>query len=193
MNRVVLAEDHRRIAGRVGGADMHEVNLPAVEVEAHAVVEGDGRAGLFRIRLLAVLGHDHVEDVGLGHHLGRVLLRDDPGSGRAQRQVAVGVVEMPVRVDGEIDATATELGDGRLDLGHQFREHVIDDQDALLPHRHRNVAASAEQDIEPFVHLLGGDLHRVEVPAEVREQGLAGQGLAVLGVCCAGQQQRRRD
>ena len=191
---VVLAEDHRRIASGVRRADVDDVDFVAVEVQAHPVVEGNGGAGRRWVRLLQVLGDDEVEDVRLGHHLGGVPVRDDGGAGRAERQVALGVVEVPVGVDGVVDAPAAKPGDGGAHLRHHLREHVVDDQHAVFADGRRDVAADAEQHVQPVAHLLGGDLRAVEAPLEAPEELFEVEDLflGLPGHCEHGAEQRQR-
>ena len=40
---ITAAEDHRRIAGGMGRAEMHQVDALPIEMKLHGVVEGDRR------------------------------------------------------------------------------------------------------------------------------------------------------
>ena len=78
MDGIAAAEDHRRIAGGVRRTEVGQVDLLAVEVELHRLIEGDRRPGVLRIGLLLILHRHQIDDVGVRHHPPRVGLGHQP-------------------------------------------------------------------------------------------------------------------
>ena len=107
-----------------------------------------------------------------------VLVRDEPRALGAEHLVAVGVIEVPVRVDREVDGAAAELADRRLVLRHHLRKLVVDDQHAVRADRHEDVAADAEQHVEIVGELLRRDRRRSERLVEIVELRAGGRGHA---------------
>ena len=99
----------------------------------------------------------------------RDLLRDDPRALGAEGLIAVRVVEMPVRVDHEVDLAAAELADPGLVLRHHLRELIVDEQYAVRADRRDDVAAHAEQHVEVVRELLRRDRRGSELLVEVVE------------------------
>ena len=195
MHRVVVAEDHRGVAGGVRRSHMHHVDFVAVEVEAEAVLEHDHRTRGRGIRFLHVFVAHHVEQVVARHHRRRVGVGDDARAGGAESEIAVGVVEVPMRVDGEVHALAADAGDGVAHFGNHLREHVVHDEHALLAHGRGDVAAQAEQHVKPLADLLRGHFGGVEVPTESGQQVRLRQRLVrrLFGGCDGGGQHRERE
>ena len=64
---------------------------------------------------------------------------------------------------------------------HQLGELVVDDQDAVVAYRHRDVAPDAEEHVEAVGELLRLDLGALEVPAEVGQELVEGGLLGERG------------
>ena len=79
------------------------------------------------------------------HAREHVVVRDDDGAGFAERLVAAGMVEVPVRVDHVLDVAAAGRAHGRENLGVQRRELRVDEHGAVGARRQRDVAAFADQ------------------------------------------------
>ena len=80
-----------------------------------------------------------------------------------ERLVAARVVEVPMGVDEILDRTRAQPGDRRLDLGHERRELVVDDQRAVRTMADADVAAVAEQHRHARPDFGRGDLDRIPV------------------------------
>ena len=109
---------------------------------------------------------EEVDELIRRHPLQRVVVRDDHGAGLAERLVAAGVIVVPVRVEYEADRRARYGGDGLRDLRHQRRELVVDEQHAVRPDEHRDVArddAGGAQHVETVGELLALDLGLVVI------------------------------
>ena len=152
------------------GSRVDEVDLLAVEVQPHAVFVGDDRECVFGIRLLPVLRCHHVDDAALRHVLARVLVGDDLRAGRAEGEVPLRVVEVPVRIDRVVDGSAPDRLDGGVHLRDHLGELVVHDEHAVFPDGDADVAADPEQHVEVVRDLLRPDLRRLEVPAEPGQQ-----------------------
>jgi hypothetical protein len=98
----------------MGGAEVHEVDTLAVEVQLHAAIERDHRQRLVRVGALGVLHPDQIDDMGVEHHVPGSGVRYQRGAGRPEYRVAVGVVEVPVGVDDKFRRAAAQAGDGGL-------------------------------------------------------------------------------
>jgi hypothetical protein len=70
-------------------------------------------------------------------------VRDDHAAGLAQRLVAADVVAVVVRVDDEPHRPLVDLADRRQQLVGQRLQLIVDDEHAVLPGRHGDVAAPA--------------------------------------------------
>ena len=125
---------------------------------------------MFGIGFLLGRKRTKIDDIVVLHLVAAVRLRNDPAAFLAQSQIAVGMIEMPVGVDHEIDVVAADFLQRGLDLRHQHWRLVINDQRAVLADRHRNIATQPEQDIKAVGDFLGLDFRLVEVPAECFRQ-----------------------
>jgi hypothetical protein len=100
---------------------------------------------------------------------------DEPSALGAEHLIAVRVIEVPVRVDREVDGPAAELADRRFVLRHHLRELIIDDQHAIRADRRDDVAADAEQHVEALAELLRRDRCRSQRLIEIRELRAGGR------------------
>ena len=73
-------------------SEMQQIKLLTVEMHMHGVVIGEHRPGFGRVGRLIGGGADGVDDVVPHHHVAGILLADEPGAFRPQRQISVGMV-----------------------------------------------------------------------------------------------------
>jgi hypothetical protein len=99
----------------------------------------------------------------------RRLVRDEPSALWPEHLVTVCVIEVPMRVDREIDGAAAELADLSLVLRHHLRELIVDDEHAVRADREEDVAADAEQHVEIRRDLLRRDRRRSQPLVEIVE------------------------
>jgi len=85
------------------------------------------------------------------------------------------MIEVPVRVQHELDRFGAELSDRGLDLGRERGELVIDHEHGVLADRNAEVPAGAGHHIYRVRELLGLDLDL---------------GKVLLGRCCGGEEPR---
>jgi hypothetical protein len=98
-----------------------------------------------------------LDPLNAGKMLAGVILRDDPGAGRMQPRIAVGMIEMPMRVD--------EVGNGLVaERGERFGYPRPGNADAGVDHhlavgagQHRDVAAGSLQRADVVAQLVGRD------------------------------------
>lgn len=92
------------------------------------------------------------------HAVAGVLVGPDRGAGRVDPVVAVGVVEVPVGIDEDLNGVAIDGGESRRQLGLAGGIAGVDEEFAFLGGENRNVAASPAE--------------KGEVPSEGRERDL---------------------
>jgi hypothetical protein len=150
---------------------MDGLDLFAVEVDGERLAEGDdrqrSRGG--RIDLRAA------DRLPCREALPHVVVGDDVRLA-AEDLVATGVVAVPVGVENEFELASAEPFQGRLDLVRERRELVVHDQDAVLAHRHPDVAARSLKHVDVAGHGDRLDLHLRKVPVlRLGRQGGQGQ------------------
>ena len=89
-------------------------------------------------------------------------MRDDAHALGPEQLVAVGMVEMPVRVDDDVDVAAADLTDGGLVLRRDLRELIVDQQHPFVTDACEDIAGNhafpfPEQDIQPTADVLCHD------------------------------------
>jgi hypothetical protein len=98
-----------------------------------------------------------LHSLNYGQMLARVLLRDDLRTDRIQPFVAVGVIEMPVRVDQVRDRVAADIGQGLGDLRARYTNAGIDKNFTVGAGQHGNVAAGALEYADIISQLMRHD------------------------------------
>ena len=143
MHRAQRAENNERIAIRMRGSEVKEVDRVGSFEERHLVFEGSvGQAVLVG----RILEHVHLLHVGF-------LLRHNVDAGR-EEHIAACVIAVRVRVDDVRDgfaANALHLIQDRLAVVRELR---VNDQNTIRHDEHRGVAAGAGDHIEPVRHFL---------------------------------------
>ncbi|MEJ0016946.1 MAG: hypothetical protein WDN25_10320 [Acetobacteraceae bacterium] len=87
-------------------------------------------------------------------------VRNDRGAERVDPGIAVGVVEVPVRVDQPRDRIGAEFRQRALDIAPRRGDAGIHQQLAIGARQHGDVAARALQHADRAAQLRGGDLRR---------------------------------
>ena len=97
MHDVRLGEGDGDVAVGMGGAVILQADRRAIELEAVLAREhlAGNSAGWQRKEIVVPV----LDALDLGQILAGVFLRDDLGAGRVQPGIAVGMVEVPVRID----------------------------------------------------------------------------------------------
>jgi hypothetical protein len=133
-------------------------DLVAVEVDRRRLVDGDDGKGASVVRLD---DEDRIQfrDALLGQHVwpGQRVRHHD-GALRGKHLVAVGVVEVPVRVEHDPRRSRVERGQGRLDLLAGRNHPVIDEEDTVLAHTDADVSTGAGQHEDAVDDLRRPDL-----------------------------------
>jgi hypothetical protein len=144
VNDVGLGEENQAVAVGVPVGDVQDFDLFAVEVDGEGVVEGDDGEGFLGRR-------------PAGEPLADVGVRDD-GRLAAEVGVGAGVVAVEMGVEDELELTGIELLEGRLDLGRQRGEFVVDDEQPVGAGGDANVPALALEHV-----YVAGDVSRLDV------------------------------
>jgi hypothetical protein len=90
----------------------------------------------------------------------RVLMGDDPGAGRVQPFVAVGVIEMPVGVDQVRDRLAAERLQRLGELRTRHTDAAVDQDLAVGARQHGDVAARSFEHADIVAQPVGHDRRR---------------------------------
>ena len=154
------------VVGEFESADAVGEGAVAVEEDGRKSADGSGRNDGF-------VGDDVL---GGAHAVARVLVGPDGGAGRVHPLVAVGVVEVPVGVDEDLDGLGVDGGEGFGELGLAGGVAGVDDELAFFGGEDGDVAAGAEERGDVAAEGSGCDL--------VVGVGGAGSGEEVLG--CGG-------
>jgi hypothetical protein len=76
------------------------------------------------------------------------------------------VIEVPVSVDYEVDVTATKPLNGRPDPRNHRWKLIVNNEDALITNRYRDVSACSKQYVESRSDRLDPDFCRIDIDAE---------------------------
>jgi len=156
---VAIIDDRVAVGvGRSGGR-MHELHLFIAGAQREFAIKVNRRK-----RQLGLVIGERRETGGNGqafpgdHTRAHFLLRDNDNTGGAERLVAVGVVEMPVRVHQHADGLRRELGDGGLERGRGLGILAgVDEDHRLVAHDGRGVGHGVAEGINPVGELHGLD------------------------------------
>jgi hypothetical protein len=111
--------------------------------------------------------------------LARVLLRNDFSAERMQPVIAVGVIEVPVRVDEVRDRFGAEIGECLGELGTRHADAGIDQYFAVRSGEDGDVAAGALQHADVVSQPVGDNgRHRGTVLDQADEAARLGERLA---------------
>jgi len=157
------AEMDDGVAVGVGGRHVEGVDVVAVDMQGHGVVEGHHRK---RLRRRGRELHAHRLDELLGAQAeAHVVVGHDEGPRLAEVLVPAGVVGVPVGVEDETHGPVADRGHRRLDLGCHGRPLVVDEEDAVGSRGDADVASRARQHPDALRHLLRLDLDLLEIGA----------------------------
>jgi hypothetical protein len=123
-----------------------------------------------------------LDPLDTGKVLAGILLRDDLGSNRMQPFVAVGMVEVPVRVDEVGDWIDAELRQRLGDLGTRYADAGVDEHLAVGAGQNGDVAPGAFEDADIVAQSVRDDrrnggavLDQADEAAGLREGFTRGQ------------------
>jgi len=172
MEDVSFGEVDGEVGIGVGGLVVGELESVFVVGEGAVAVEEDGgqRAGGSG-RDDGLVGDDVLSGA---HAVAGVLVSPDGGSSGVHPLVAVGVVEVPVGVDEDLDRVGVDGGQGGGELGLAGSVAGVDEELALFGGEDGDVAASSLKSGDVAAKRSGGDL--------VIRVGSTGSGEEVLGL-----------
>ena len=133
---------------------VHQIYLIIVKVNLHTVIKGQHRQGCFGIGLLLVLGDDQIYQSALRHIGPSITVCDNRCSLGAQRVIAFGMIEVPMGVDGVINAVATDFTNRCFDLFHHLRKLIVYDQHTVTADGNAYVSAHTKEDVQAVSHFF---------------------------------------
>lgn len=92
--------------------------------------------------------------VGFGHALFGVFVSEDGGTSGVEGGVVIGMVEMPVGVDGVFQGSIAEAVESFFELGPGWRNEIIDDEFAVWAGEDHDVSTRAGEQGEILGELL---------------------------------------
>jgi len=132
-------------------------------VDGDVVVEGEDRQSVFGGGLVLYGNRTQVSGcTAFFEALADVIVSDDRGL-LLKICVAAGVVAVKVRVDDEPHRLIGDALERGLDLLGEWRVLIVDNHDAIFPHRGTDVASGALQHVDTAGNLGHFDLNLAEV------------------------------
>ena len=155
MQDVCLREHDRDVTVRVGRPIMLKFDRLSVELQLLLFFEDFARdcaSGRREEIIVPVLDPLDPAEVLL-----RIAMRNDLGAYRMKPFVAIGVIEVPVRVHEMSDRVGAKAGKGPSSIGSATRNTRVDEDFAVRAGEDRDVPAGAFQHADVVPQLVGGD------------------------------------